>query len=313
MRPSLLIVFILGAVLFISAIITPFIHAGIELILDLFPSLYSLSEFDYDRVMSRIMLVIAVILFVVYRKRLFSPDIWSRWFPKNVHGKRDFFVGVVIAALSLIVLIALTLAIGFRKIDISSFTYIKCIKVFVQAIMSALVVSLIEEVFFRGFVLQTLLNDMKKFFAVLVTSFFYAIVHFTKIEDHPHFEFMDMLSGFKSLLLMVEPLSHPAQFVPECIGLFFVGIILAYCALWTRSLYLSIGLHVGWIFILKIDGLFVTVNQGWNYKFYGTDKMVDGYLSWIILGVVFIVVTLVYMPRKKKEIPLDVSDSTPVH
>lgn len=283
MKPSIFLVLILVLVLTVSAVLTPFVQAVVEFLIAIFPVLKEVSKFSFDRVMSRVMLITALAFIWAFRKRLYMPGIWRVLFPKNGKGRKEFWLGAASGVLTLIILIGITLYTGARRLDISSLIAGKFIFTAAKAVMTALVVALIEEIFFRGFILQAFLKDLKKIWAVTITSFFFSIVHFTQIAGHPSFAKFDLLAGFKTLGLMFAPLGDLSAVIPGFIGLFIVGFILAYCCIWTRGLYFSIGLHAGWIFIIKTDSLFVLLNQGQKYSFYGTEKMVDGMLSWIIL------------------------------
>ena len=112
--------------------------------------------------MSRVLLIAAILLFIVFRRRLFTKDLIKTWFPKKKSGMKLLALGFVLGCLSLIVLIFITLSVGLRKVYLYGIQSDGAYRVFIQAIISGIVVAMIEEVFFRGFVLQTLLNDMKK-------------------------------------------------------------------------------------------------------------------------------------------------------
>lgn len=279
---------ILALVLLIGAVVTPFVMIAIDHLIARFPVLQEISSFDIDRVMSRVLLIGAFLLFFLWRKKLAIGDIFRTAFPKRPTWDTEFWTGIACGTATLTLLILITLWVGLRKAHLTPFSIAAYAPAVAGAVTSALAVAFIEELFFRGFILKTFLNDMRTLWAVVATSAFYSIVHFTQIDGHPHFAKGDFLAGFKTIGLMIEPLGDFSSILPEFIGLFLVGFVLAYCFVWTRALYLSIGLHAGWILVIKMDGLFVQVNQGWRYGFYGTDKMVDGSLSWIILAVLFL-------------------------
>jgi hypothetical protein len=53
-------------------------------------------------------------------------------------------------------------------------------------------------------------------------------------------------------------------------------------------LYLSIGMHAGWIFWLKFYGVVTTARPGANTWFWGTSKLIDGWLALIVLSSVLV-------------------------
>lgn len=294
MKPSILLVCILILVLLIGAIVTPFAMIVIDFLIARFPAVQNISSFDIDRVMSRVLLISAFVLLFLFRRRLAITDIFKTAFPRRAGWQKEFWAGVGSGISVLLVLILYTLWVGLRKVHMAPFSFGVYGPALMRAVTSAIVVAIIEELFFRGFILKTFVHDMRTFRAVVLTSAFYSIVHFTQLDGHPYFPKGDLLAGFKTLKLMIEPLGSFGAILPEFIGLFLFGYVLAYCFVWTRALYLSIGLHAGCILVKKMDGLFTQVNQGWRYEFYGTDKMVDGSLSWIILGVLLLVLWLCF-------------------
>ncbi|HRZ87597.1 MAG TPA: CPBP family intramembrane metalloprotease [bacterium] len=287
MKPSVVLCLILLGVLAIGAVLTPLVMIAIGWALHLFPALQKVSSFDIDRVLSRVLLIASFLLLYLFRKQLALKDIFRTAFPRRAGWFSEVMQGAGLGVATLAVLIGITLFTGIRRLEIEPFG-MRYGTVVSQALLTAAVVACIEEVFFRGFILKTLMNDIKAVWAVVISAAFYSIVHFTQIGSHPHFAQGDLLSGFKTVGLMLEPLSHPSVYLPEFIGLFAFGIVLAYAYVWTKSLYVSIGIHAGCVFIVKADSLFVAVNQGQRYGFYGTEKMVDGVLSWIILGVLLV-------------------------
>jgi len=300
MKPSVLLVCILILVLALGAIVTPFVMIAIDFLIAGFPAVKTISSFDIDRVLSRVLLISAFVLLFLFRKRLAVSDILKTAFPKKRDWQQEFWAGVGLGMAVLLVLILYTLWVGLRKLHPAPFSWGIYGPAFFRAATSAIAVAVIEELFFRGFILKTFLHDMRTLWAVILTSAFYSIVHFTQLDGHPSFTPGDLLAGFKTVKLMIEPLGSFATILPEFVGLFLFGFVLAYCFVWTRALYLSIGLHAGCILVKKLDGLFTRVNQGWRYDFYGTDKMVDGYLSWIILAILFITVWLCFRKRSEQ-------------
>jgi membrane protease YdiL (CAAX protease family) len=78
--------------------------------------------------------------------------------------------------------------------------------------------------------------------------------------------------------------------VPSIIGLFLVGVVLSYAYIRTKSLYLSIGLHAGWIFLIKENKVFfdhVKTNREWLF---GDSKIITGVLGWSFLIITLIII-----------------------
>jgi uncharacterized protein len=78
------------------------------------------------------------------------------------------------------------------------------------------------------------------------------------------------------------PFLEPAEIAPGMIGLLLIGIVLSYAFLRTGTLYLSIGLHAGWVISIKtvrVFGDYQTENLGWLFG--STEpKIVSGVVTW---------------------------------
>jgi hypothetical protein len=84
---------------------------------------------------------------------------------------------------------------------------------------------------------------------------------------------------------MVAGFVDPRLLIPGFLTLSVAGLILGLCLLRTGALYRSIGLHAGWIFWLRFYHL-LTLEQPKaqeNLSFWGTGKLFDGWLAFIIL------------------------------
>lgn len=118
----------------------------------------------------------------------------------------------------------------------------------VGAVLGATIfVPLIEEVFFRGLILGLLLRSTPPLVANFISSAVFALLHFLKGDDQP-VQDISWCSGFVSLAHSFGQFSQPMLIVGAFATLFLIGWILADARLRTKTLWLSIGLHAGWIF-----------------------------------------------------------------
>lgn len=122
-----------------------------------------------------------------------------------------------------------------------------------EALPTALVVSVIEEVLFRGVLLGIFLRAMRPAPAVLALSFLFAFVHFLEPPEGasiPDPEALD--AGFVLLGQILSRFADPLSMAGRFSVLFAVGVVLAVARHRTASLWLAIGLHAGWIFCLGL-------------------------------------------------------------
>jgi membrane protease YdiL (CAAX protease family) len=117
----------------------------------------------------------------------------------------------------------------------------------VAVLPTATVVPLIEESLFRGLFLGVLLRGLRPWTANLLSAAIFSIVHFLKAPDETT-TVVQWNSGFVSLAHSFDQFAEPLLVLAGFTTLFVIGIVLAYARLQTRSLWLPIGLHAGWVF-----------------------------------------------------------------
>ena len=118
---------------------------------------------------------------------------------------------------------------------------------FSKVIAASIAVPVIEEIFFRGLVLGILLKAGRRYMSIFVTSALYSVVHFLKAPERTSPN-VTWISGFDSIAHAFVQFTNPFLVAAGFTTLFLIGWILADARLQTRSLWLPIGLHAGWIF-----------------------------------------------------------------
>jgi membrane protease YdiL (CAAX protease family) len=113
------------------------------------------------------------------------------------------------------------------------------------------VVPFIEEPFFRGLLLGVILRSCSERIALVLTSGIFAIVHFLKPPTGTVTS-VGWGSGLGCLIHSFDQFTDPMLVGAGFLTLFIIGAILAYARLRTKSLWLPIGLHGGWIFASTI-------------------------------------------------------------
>jgi uncharacterized protein len=200
-----------------------------------------LARYDFETFFHRALLVAAVLLLWpllrVSRVRCLAdldlaPN--SRW-------GRDLCAGAVVSLVPLLFCGVLLIALhiyAFRH----SFAWPRFGKMF----LASMTVPFIEETFFRGIVLGLLLRAVRKYIAIFAVSVIFAAVHFLKAPERTS-EIVTWTSGFSSIAHALDGIGDPMTVASALATLFFIGLILADARVLTRSLWLSIGLHAGWI------------------------------------------------------------------
>ena len=124
--------------------------------------------------------------------------------------------------------------------------------VILKILLLAILVSLLEEWLFRGLLLGLWLKFAKPQVACVGASLLFAWVHFLEPSSASVLTgASSTLAGFKLVGEILQQFGHLRFLVTDFMPLFFIGLILAWARVRTRSLWLPIGLHAGWILALK--------------------------------------------------------------
>lgn len=208
---------------------------------------------------------------------------------KNQYWRRDWLVGFVLASGWLLSLGFVATAMGWFKFSES----IDWMVVAKKTVGPTLGAGIIEELLFRGALLGVLLKSMEqRWRAVLTVSLIYAVAHFIDPPDGMVIDesSVGFTTGLWIIWQMILKVLNPSFFVTEVLTFLLIGLILAYARLKTASLWLPIGLHMGWVFgymlFKRISSRGDTVNELWLG---GTLK--DGLLPLLVLGLTWFLVS----------------------
>jgi len=285
-------------ILFISSLLAPLIKIAADMLIpqsalvtDLLN--YKHGSYDFGKVLRRIILGVAILIIFLFRKPLMINSLstigikhTSGWWE---HLQMGFFLstGIFILYTSFLFITG----IKILQVDAKSLgdLFFQLFKI----LLIAGLVGCIEEIFFRGFIFQSFLRDMHTVSAVCASSLFYSLLHFFKVKllvspgIHPFIGFIVVYQSFKNIIVNFTTI------LPSVIGLFLVGVVLSYACLRTKSLYLAIGLHAGWIFLIK-SNILLFDHVGTNFRWlFGDSKVVTGVLGWGLLIVTLFLVRLV--------------------
>jgi membrane protease YdiL (CAAX protease family) len=217
----------------------------------------------FSRFFDRSLLFSALVLlpFLIRRIRRFRVDAES-WhqFPEYTPGWRmgswQLLVGFLFASVLLAALcLGLAMAGAFEaRPEVGGWG-----RFFKKAIVPALFAAPLEEWLFRGVLYGIWLRFVKPWSAVMGTAFLFSLLHF--LHPPAGVDFVDphhALAGFVLLGKIFHHFTDPLFFVTDFATLFFVGIILGWARMKTGTLWFSIGLHAGWIVVLKMCSFFYT-------------------------------------------------------
>ncbi|MFN2541274.1 MAG: CPBP family intramembrane glutamic endopeptidase [Chthoniobacterales bacterium] len=235
-----LLIYLAASVLFAALLAPPLFWAG-QALAALGPFRF-LAGFDFETFFHRALLIALVILLWPLLRSMRVRSWRDLSLEPNERWPRDLLAGFLLAAVPLLLCGVALIALGFFSLR-SSINWLR----FAQLAGSSLVVPIIEETFFRGLVLGILLRSLSKHMSIFLSAALFAVVHFLKAPEQTS-PIVTWLSGFNSIAHSFRQFSNPTLVTAAFATLLLLGLVLADARLRTRSLWLAIGLHGGWIF-----------------------------------------------------------------
>jgi membrane protease YdiL (CAAX protease family) len=124
-------------------------------------------------------------------------------------------------------------------------------RIFLVGVGSGISVALIEETVFRGVMHTAIERESGPWMAALLTAPLFAVLHFFAKVRIPAAD-IGWGSGFDLLALSFAPLGHPALVFDSLVSWLVVGLILSLTRVLTGNIAVAIGLHAGWVVVLRM-------------------------------------------------------------
>src|SRR5258708_1991326 len=124
-------------------------------------------------------------------------------------------------------------------------------RIFLIGLSSGIAVALIEETVMRGAMHTAIERESGPWTAALLTAPLFAVLHFTaKSRIAP--EDVGWGSGFDLLARSFSPLAQPSLVFDSFLSWLIVGLILSLTRAMTGNIAVAIGLHAGWVVVLRM-------------------------------------------------------------
>ena len=149
----------------------------------------------------------------------------------------------------------------------------------ILSILIFIIIAVMEEALFRGYVLRNLMYSFDKFIALVISAFLFAVMHIA----NPNMDWFSFLN------------------------LFLAGILLGISYVYTKNLWFPIALHFSWNFFQSLFGFNVSGQDIYSLiEFNITEKNIinggdfgfEGSIFSIIVQIILIVSIFIYYQRK---------------
>jgi membrane protease YdiL (CAAX protease family) len=154
--------------------------------------------------------------------------------------------------------------------------------------LTATVVSILEEIFFRGYFFQLSKRAMGYARAVMLNALFFSLLHYVKPSTPNGFGPVDWKSGFAMLGLAFQRFLDPSAILPGLLVLMLIAWILCWAFEKTGSLSLAIGCHAGWILVQQFASALPTSASSFPTWILGGGNLSQGMLVMLPLTLQFL-------------------------
>lgn len=243
--------------------------------------LLGLRDLEFDSVTTRLILILVVLGL--------WPAIRIGRIPRIRFGDRAFFPpGLAFGLVSMTLLMGLGFVLGAYNFELDP--ELRRVSEWLEMILGALIIGVLEEFLFRGLVFKTLRRATRFWPAAAIGSAFFAIVHFAKPEQLVGTVFGHRDSGLQLAESMFY-MGHEAwHYFPFMLTLFVMGLVLCRVVERTGSIWYAIGLHAGWVFAMRLGGYLVEADKEASFAWlYGPSDVIGKSYAALLLLIVFLI------------------------
>lgn len=286
----ILIAKLIFGTLFLSCLLTPGVY---ELLQRVFV-FSGVQEFPwpFSRVYDRVAMLSAAGFLWWYRKEFRLGRI-KQYFQRGDLGERRNAVlfGVFVSFLS--AMLVLPVVVGDGQLIWRDRTLEYYLWKMAKVVPAAILIALIEESFFRVLLFEKLKERFWYPAAAALCSLVYAVVHFIAPVKTYQYSGFGLFVGFEYLGAVLERMLNPAL-LPAFFGLFFVGMLLCHVIHRTGSLFLCVGLHMGWIAAMKLSNYSTAAAPGFEFPL-GVGRryfLVAEPFVWVSIAIVWVIILM---------------------
>jgi membrane protease YdiL (CAAX protease family) len=236
-------------------------------------------HFPFPRIFDRTVMATTALMLWWWAGELRLGALLRRGFSRPMGQLGGALRGLIVAAVVIGILLGLAAVSGARTEPDAA----RALTQVPKYVAGAIAVAIIEEGFFRAFLLGGMLDDFGRTGALVLSSAIYALAHLVRAPGRFQLAHFDAAAGVHNLAASLEQLLHPAVALPALLGLFLLGLVLGEAFLLTGTIYFSAGLHAGLVIGAKLwpygDAPAATAPPHWVAG-YGHPALISGAAAW---------------------------------
>jgi membrane protease YdiL (CAAX protease family) len=238
-------------------------------------------DWPFPRIASRLwqLLLLLGLLILLRRLDLFRRADWGYGLPRPAFLRQagaGFGLGLATMLPMTLAMMALGIVAPRAGVDASALR-----EALAAGTLMGLAIALVEETFFRGLMYRAVSREAGHWTAAWLTALVYAAIHFFARTKIPADE-VAWNSGFRLLAGVLTHFANPLPVLDSFATLLLVGLLLAGVRRRTGAIAACIGLHAGWVSVIKATKE-LTVVDGQAAASFLVGPF-DGYTGWLVAG-----------------------------
>lgn len=205
-------------------------------------------HFPFPRIFDRTVMVTLAVAIVFQARALGAGPLLRRGFKRPLGNLMRLVRGFLVATAVMAILVAIAAVLGAHAGVAAPVIWERVPKY----LLTGFAVAMIEEGFFRAFLLVGMQAEMGRGAAVVLSSAVYAAAHLVRSPAHFYLRGIHPAAGFENVAGSFHNFAHPGLAIPALVGLFLLGVVLAEAFLETGNVYLPMGLHAGFVVGAKL-------------------------------------------------------------
>jgi membrane protease YdiL (CAAX protease family) len=260
------------------------------------------------------------VAWVVWRLQLRGKPAWGYGLPR-AQFLRQLGWGTLLGILTMLPVAAMVSGFELRT-PRPGLDAARLVELFFSGALTGMAVGFLEETFYRGLLLGALLAPLvgpnlaspsdsaqragarihpnnaaswRLAVAIVASSALFASLHFlarSKLDPAA----VQLDSGLNLLQQSLRHFANPAGMLDSFLALTAVGILLSLTRLWTGNIALSVGLHAGWVWVMKMSVGSTHLNP--DAPLAALISPIDGFTGWLVLGWTLGLTALVWVWRR---------------
>ncbi|MGH8243935.1 MAG: CPBP family intramembrane glutamic endopeptidase [Steroidobacteraceae bacterium] len=236
-------------------------------------------EWPFHRVIGRLwqLTLLLALLVAMRRLHLRGRADWGYGLPHAVF-LRQLAAGAAIGVATMLPMSIAMHALGIHELR-AELDAALLARAVAEGALVGLAVAFVEETFFRGLMYRAVERESGFAAAAGCTALVYAAIHFLARVKIPADE-VAWDSGFRLLAGALANLTRPLTIADSFVTLALVGLMLAFVRRRTGAIAACIGLHMGWVWVIKST---LAVSREVEPSAYAhLVSRFDGYTGWLV-------------------------------